>query len=350
MSVTAERFGQTQDGKEITLYTIEKDGLTAKVSDYGAALVSLLVPDKDGKAEDVVLGFEKAEGYFVNGSCLGVVVGPSANRTAKGHFTLEGKEYQLPVNDGSNNLHTDASLGLHKKLWSAETGEDFVSFKTELPDGECGLPGNRVISVTYSLTGQHGLLLQYHGESDVFTLFNPTNHSYFNLAGHKAGSILDHELQLFCSHYTPVVKGAIPTGQIASVSGTVFDFRLAKTIGRDIDADEEQLKLVGGYDHNFCVDGYEKDGTMRPTAKAYEKGSGRVMEVYTTLPGVQFYAGNFLEEKGGKEGAVYGARDGFALETQFYPDSANEPAFPQPFYGGTTAYDAATEYRFSVMK
>ncbi len=350
MGVTAEKYGQTQDGQEITLYTIEKDGLTAKVSNYGAALVALLVPDKEGKAEDVALGFAKAEGYFANGSCLGVVVGPSANRTAKGHFVLEGKEYQLPVNDGPNNLHTDAEHGLHKKLWNAEVGEDAVTFKTELPDGECGLPGNRAISVTYSLTQQHGLLLQYHGEADVRTLFNPTNHSYFNLAGHNAGSILEHELQLFCSHYTPVVAGAIPTGEIAPVGSTVFDFRLAKTIGRDIDAQEEQLKLVGGYDHNFCVDGYENDGIMRPVAKAAEKNSGRVMEVYTTLPGVQFYAGNFLQEEGGKDGAVYGARDGFALETQFYPDSANEPGFPQPFYGGTTAYDAATEYRFSVMK
>ncbi|MDO4284885.1 MAG: aldose epimerase family protein [Eubacteriales bacterium] len=350
MSVAKEHYGLTADGREISLYTIVRDGITAKVTDFGAILVSLLVPDRDGVSSDVVLGYDAAEGYFDNSCFFGATVGPNANRIANASFSLNGQKYSLPVNDGVNNLHTDQELGLHKKLWEAQTQEYGVTFNVTVPDGECGLPGNRSFSVTYSLTEQGGLLLSYHAQSDQETLINLTNHSYFNLAGHGAGSVLEQELKLFCSHYTPVVKGAIPTGEIRSVEGSPFDFTQSKTIGKEIDADCEQLALVGGYDHNFCVDGYTGDGTMRPVAAAYDSRSGRVMEVFTTLPGVQFYAGNSLDVSGGKDGAFYGPRSGFALETQFYPDSANEPTFPQPFFGPEHAYESATEYRFSVKK
>ena len=350
MSVKKEFYGQTRDGREISLYTIEKGALTAKVTDFGAILVSLLAPDKNGAQEDVVLGYGAAESYLDNPDFLGATVGPSANRIAGASFVLNGRTYHLPVNDGENNLHTDRALGLHKKLWDTTLEEDAVTFTTGVADGECGLPGNRFFEVTYRLTEAGGLVLHYRGESDAETLMNPTNHSYFNLAGHRSGTVLGQELRLFCSHFTPVVKGAIPTGEIRAVAGTALDFTTAKTIGRDIEDDCEQLKLVGGYDHNFCIDGYTGDGTLRPVAAAEDSQSGRVMEVFSTLPGVQFYAGNFLGDNGGKMGAYYGPHTGFALETQFYPDSANEAEFPQPFFGPERPYESTTEYRFSVKK
>jgi aldose 1-epimerase len=348
--VKSELFGKTTDGRDITAYTIDNGHISCRVLDFGAVLMNLYTPDQHGTMSDLVLGFDNAEQYETNKDFFGALIGPVANRTANGRFVLNGHEYQLPVNDGPNNLHTDADLGLHKKLWKAMPGGDFVTFTVEVPDGECGLPGTRNFTVTYTITEDNALRIHYHVTSDVPTYINPTNHAYFNLDGHAAGaeSVLNTEMQLFCSHYTPVDKESIPTGETAPVSGTPFDFRDAKKIGQDIEADNEQLHFVGGYDHNFVVDEYTGDGEYAPVAVAYSAKSGRVMEVFSTLPGVQFYTGNYVDDKGGKQGTDYDKRAAFCLETQYFPDAINHDNFEKPIYGGNKIYDSLTKYRFSV--
>jgi aldose 1-epimerase len=345
MGVSKEKFGTTKDGREVYRYTIENgNGMQAKVTNFGAILVNLLVPGKNGKLDDVVLGFDSVEGYFDNGSFFGTVIGPNANRTGGASFEIDGKTYQLDVNDGPNNLHTDKEKGFHKQLWDAEIGDNSVTFSLESKDGELGFPGNKKVSVTYSLSEDNELKLAYHGTSDANTLINLTNHTYFNLSGHDAGKIEDHILTLRAANYTPVVAGAIPTGEIAPVAGTPLDFTQPKAIGKDINADFEQLKLVQGYDHNFVIDG--ADGSLKEIAEAEDPKSGRKMKVFTTLPGVQFYAGNCIGEEKGKGGALYGPRKGFCLETQYYPDNIHHPNFPQAVFGPGKDYDSVTVYQF----
>lgn len=346
MAVTTKLFGKSKEGKDITLYSITNAaGMQADVTDLGAILVNLFVPGKDGKADDVVLGFATGEEYYGNGSFFGATIGPSANRIGNAKFTIEGKEYQLDVNDGPNNLHSDFEKGYHKRMWDAEILDNGVKFSLEAPDGDMGFPGNLKISVTYTLTEDNAISLKYHGTTDRAALLNMTNHSYFNLAGHKAGNIEDHVLTINASCYTPVVPGAIPTGEIASVAGTPMDFTKAKRIGDEIRADFEQLKLTKGYDHNWVIDG--ADGTLREIAVVSEPTSGRVMTVLTDLPGVQFYAGNCIAPVVGKDGARYEARSGLCLETQCYPDSINKANFPSVVYTPEKAYDTETVYRFS---
>ncbi len=348
MSVKAERFGKTPDGKEITAYTVDNGHISFRVLDYGALLVNLFVPDAHGTMTDIILGYDNAEQYWDNDCFFGACVGPVCNRTANATFSIDGQTYHMPVNDGVNNLHTDANLGLHKKMFKTLTGEDFVTFLVELPDGECGLPGKRHIVVTYSVTEDQSLKIHYHATSDKKTLFNLTNHAYFNLDGNAAGDISKHTMQLNCSAYTPVVAGAIPTGVIASVKGTPLDFTEPKKIGQDIDANFEQLELVGGYDHNFVVDGYTGNGELVHVATTYSSVSGRQMDVYSSLPGVQFYTANFVNEPNGKQGVGYGKRSAFCLETQYYPDSVNHVNFPNEIFGGDAVYDSTTKYCFSV--
>lgn len=346
MAVTEEFFGKTKDGIQITKYNLtNQKGMRAGVINYGAILVDLFVPDQKGTVEDVVLGYDTLEPYFVNGSCFGATIGPNANRIADASFTLNGKTYQLAINDGKNNLHSDDNLGYHKRVWDAAVGENEVTFSLKDADGSMGFPGNKTVSVTYCLTEENELKLHYHAESDQDTLLNLTNHTYFNLAGHGAGSIHNHKMQILADAYTPVLPGAIPTGELAPVVGTVFDFTQAKPIGQDIEADEEQLHLTLGYDHNFVIRGY--DGSLQKAAVVTEPTSGRCMTVYTDLPGVQFYAGNCIKDTEGKEGKVYRVRDGFALETQFFPDTPHEPAFPSDVFGPGKAYDSTTIYQFS---
>lgn len=340
-------FGTMEDGTKIYLYSMENSrGMKAQVINYGAILAGLYVPDKNGNVEDVVLGYDKLEGYYDNSPNFGATIGPNANRIANASFTLDGTEYQLDANDGKNNLHSHLARGYHKQVWDAVENEDGVTFSLEGPDGDLGFPGNKKICVTYSLTEENELKIHYHGTSDKRTILNMTNHSYFNLAGHGAGEIYDHVLTLNAANYTPVVAGAIPTGEIAPVQGTPMDFTRPKRIGDEIDADFEQLKLTGGYDHNWVLDGEE--GTLRHIATAEEPLSGRIMKVYTDLPGVQFYAGNFLEKEEGKEGKIYHRRYGFCLETQYYPDTANEPSFPSAVYGPDREYDTTTVFQFEA--
>lgn len=340
-------FGTTTSGEKIYLYSLEnKRGMKAQVINYGAILVNLFVPDKDGKLGDVVLGYDKLEDYYINGSNYGATIGPNANRIANASFVLEGVTYKLDINDGANNLHSHADLGYHKKVWEVTEGENSISFELEAPDGELGFPGNKKITVTYTLSEDNELTIHYHGTSDKNTIINMTNHTYFNLAGHEAGEINDHILTLNASNYTPVVAGAIPTGEIAAVADTPMDFTKPRRIGDDIDADFEQLKLTGGYDHNWVLDGEE--GTLRHIATVEEPGTGRIMKTYTDLPGVQFYAGNFMAKETGKENVTYDRRYGLCLETQYYPDTANQSSFPSAVFGPDRIYDTTTIYKFEV--
>lgn len=348
MAVEKCVFGKSPAGQEVYLYTITNEkGMKAAVTNLGAVLVKLLVPDKEGKVEDVVLGFDKAEDYFNNPSFFGAVIGPSANRIAGASFVIDGITYQLDVNDNDNNLHSHKEDGYHKQLWDAAVGENSVTFTLEDTDGNMGFPGNKKISVTYSLNDNNELKLHYHGSSDKKTILNLTNHTYFNLDGHGSGSIEEHEISMNASYYTPVVAGAIPTGEIATVQGTPMDLTTAKKIGAEINADFEQLQLTGGYDHNWVIDNQNDGLTLFATVKAPR--SGRVMKAYTTLPGFQFYAGNFVDEQQGKDGAVYGKRHGFCLETQYYPDTIHHENFPSCIFGGEAGdYDSVTVYAFEV--
>ncbi len=349
MAVTKSVFGKSPEGKEISLYTLSNGkGMKAEVTDMGAILVRVLVPDAAGKVDDLVLGFDDGESYYGNDSFFGTVIGPCANRTGGAAYTLDGVNYQLDKNDGENNLHTHKQLGFHKRLWNAETGENSVTFSLEDEDGHLGFPGNKKVSVTYSLNEDNELKLHYHAASDKKTIINLTNHSYFNLDGHGAGNIEEHELWLGASHFTPVVPGSIPTGEIRAVAGTPMDFTQPKKIGRDIREDYEQLLLTGGYDHNFVIDDW--DGTLRHIATVKGPKSGRVMKAYTTLPGVQFYAGNFIDVQQGKEGVTYGKRCGFALETQYFPDTIHHENFPSYVFGGENGrdYDSVTVYKFEA--
>lgn len=337
-------FGTCPDGTQVNLFTLTNhNGMSISVSDMGAALIKVMVPDKNGVVSDVVLGFDKAEDYLKNPSFFGVVIGPSANRIGGASFEIEGNTYYLDANDGENNLHSHREKGYHKRIWTAAEEENSVIF-TLRDDGSMGFPGKKEISVRYTLTEENELQLHYHGISDSKTILNPTNHTYFNLDGHDSGSMENHELWLGASRYTPVVQGAIPTGEIVAVAGTPMDFTTPKKVGRDISAVYEQLELTGGYDHNWVIDGW--DGSLRHIATVKAPGSGRVMKAYTTLPGVQFYAGNFIEEQKGKGGAVYNARMGLCLETQYFPDAIHHSDFPSCVFGGEAEYDSETVYSF----
>ncbi len=347
MSVKKELFGKTRDGKEVDCYTIEnKNGMIAKVITFGAILKNLYVPNAKGKVEDVVLGYDKLWMYFANGSCFGSTIGPIANRTKEGKFSVHGRKYQLAVNDRKvNNLHTDLKNGFHKRVWDAEPGKNSVTLSLKKKHGEMGHPGNMKVSVTYTLTDKNELKITYHAESDKDTVINMTNHSYFNLSGPKSDSIEATRLTLFASSFTPVDQLAIPTGEILPVKGTPLDFTREKAIGKDIEKKVyKQLKICGGYDHNWVVDDW--NGKVKLIASARDTKSGRTMEVYTDLPGVQFYSGNFIGSNIGKEGCRNNKRKGFCLETQYFPNCAAEKNFVQPVFGPGKDYDTTTIYKF----
>lgn len=347
MSVTKQEFGVTKAGEKTYLYTItNQNGMSVQVTNFGAILVKVIAPDAKGNLEDVVLGFDSVDGYLKNPSFFGATVGPNANRIKGAAFKIDGKTYQLDVNDSGNNLHSHMEKGYHKQIWQAEMGDNHVCFTLTDTDGNMGFPGNRSCSVTYSLTETNRLMLHYYGESDKKTILNMTNHTYFNLEGEGNGNIEEHLLWMKASHYTPVVTGAIPTGEIAKVAGTPMDFTKETKVGLRIREDFEQLKLTGGYDHNWVVDDY--DGSLQLIATVKAPKSGRVLKTYTNLPGVQFYAGNFIDAQEGKGKKMYGARSGLCLETQFYPDTANKPEFPSAVFGPDRLYDYTTVYEFTV--
>ena len=346
MAVTKELFGETLKGEQIVAYHLTNaKGVEAVVLNYGCTIKNVFVPTADGKKVDVVLGYDDPKAYFDNSCFLGSTVGPTANRIANAKYTIDGKEFSLPVNDGPNNLHTDFDNGFHKRIWDAEEGDNCVKFTLKSADGDLGFSGNRVFELTFTLDDDSNLELHYHATSDAKTLINMTNHVYFNLGGHNSGSIEEHTLRLNASKFTPVIdSAAIPTGELADVAGTPFDFTSEKTIGQDIKADLEQLQCVGGYDHNFCVDGEE--GTLREAAFAKSPDTGITLKCSTTLPGIQLYVGNFLKSKFGKENTEYKARNGFCLETQYYPNSINQAGFPDSVFGPDRDYDSVTVYQF----
>lgn len=344
MAVSLRSFGTTGKGEKATLYRIENShGMAAEVTDFGANLVSLYVADKDGKFDDIVLGFDDVKGYTFNPSFFGSTIGRSANRIAKANFTLNGQTYNLEKNDGENNLHSHFDDCFNKKLFTAEIIEDCaVKFSVFSPDGDQGFPGNVNASVIYRVTEDNAIELEYEATTDADTVYNVTNHSYFNLSGHASGSAMDHKLWLNCKAYTPTFPGSIPTGEIATVAGTPFDFTQSTRIGDRIDENNEQLKLAGGYDHNFVVDG----SGMTKIAVLTDDASGREMTVFTDLPGVQFYAGNFIATQTGKEGVTYSKRCGVCLETQYFPNAINTPAFASPVLKAGEKFHSVTKYQF----
>lgn len=342
-------FGKTADGKEISLYTFENENqVTMSVSDLGASLVSVCVPDKNGKQRDVVLGYENAEGYLKNGCFFGATIGRNGNRIDQAKFSIDGREYQLVQNEFENNLHSGPD-GFDRMLWEVKAIDEekcAITFRHFSPDGEKGFPGNFDICVTYTLTTENAVEIHYEGTTDADTVANMTNHTYFNLGGHDSGSVMEHLLCMRADYFTPVREKSIPTGEICSVKGTPMDFTTEKSMGKEIDAEYEQLKLTGGYDHNYVLD--KEPGAYKAFATACHPGTGIAMEVSTDCPGVQFYAGNFIEECRGKEGVTYRKRHGFCLETQFYPNAVNEPGFPSPILKKGEKYDSVTAYRFFI--
>jgi len=349
-SITSAPFGATAAGRLIDLYTLKNaSGMEADITNFGAIVQALKVPGRDGQVADVVLGFGKLADYEKPNPYFGAIVGRYGNRIARGRFTLNGVEYKLALNDGQNSLHGGLK-GFNHVVWQARVvpGADPALELTYVSkDGEEGYPGNLTVKVTYTLTPANELRIDYSLATDKDTVANVTNHSYFNLAGQGQGDILGHVLQLYASKFTPVDATLIPTGELKAVARTPFDFLQATSIGARIDASDEQLKRGKGYDHNWVVDG--EPGTLRPAARVSEPNSGRVLEVLTTEPGVQFYTGNFLDGTlTGKGGKVYQRRYGFCLETQHFPDSPNHPAFPTTVVKAGAEYKSTTVFRFSV--
>lgn len=343
-------YGRTNDGTEFYLYSFtNRKNMTMVLTELGATLVSVLVPDKDGVRRDVVLGYDSPQEYIDNTCFFGTVIGRSGNRIDKGRFVINGNTYQMDINDNENNLHS-GNNGYDSRKWevrSVDEAHNSITFALFSPDADQGFPGNFNVSVTYTLTDDNEIILHYEGRSDADTVANMTNHSYFNLAGHDSGSIEGQELCIFADAYTPVRDSqAIPTGELALVEGTPMDFRTAKAIGRDIEADFEQMVFVGGYDHNFVLS--DAAGIRKKMAQAYCRETGIAMEAFTDCCGMQFYAGNFITDQTGKGGARYTKRQGFCLESQYYPNAVNEKRFPSPVLKAGEAYDTQTSYRFFV--
>lgn len=351
-TVTASEFGTTDDGEPVTLYTLRNPhGLEVRAMTYGGTIISLETPDREGRAADIVLGFDSLAPYLAGTPYFGAIIGRYGNRIAEGRFTLDGETHTLAANNGPNHLHGGVR-GFDKVLWNARSFVNDtavgVVFSYTSPDGEEGYPGTLHAQVTYSLTDGDALVFDYHATTDRATPVNLTQHSYFNLAGAGSGPILDHRLMVAADSFTPVDAGLIPTGEVRSVDGTPFDFRTPRRIGARIDADDPQIARGPGYDHNFVLDRDAEEG-LALAARVVEPESGRTLEVYTTEPAIQFYSGNFLDGTiTGKGGRVYGHRSGFCLETQHYPDSPNQPAFPSTILRPGENYRSRTVLVFGV--
>jgi aldose 1-epimerase len=354
MSVDVKPFGKTGEGTPVEIYALKSSaGVEVRIITYGAAIQSILAPDKNGKLADVTLGFDALDGYLApSNPYFGCIVGRYGNRIAGGTFSLGGKTYTLAKNNGPNALH-GGPKGFHRAVWKAKKVERPEAVGVEMTylskDGEEGYPGNLDTTITYTLNAQNELRIDYVATTDKETVLNLTNHAYFNLAGAGEGDILRHSLMIDADRFTPVDKTLIPTGELRPVQGTPFDFRKPTAIGARIGEQEEQLGFGGGYDHNFVLN--RKGASVSLAARVTEPASGRVLEVLTTEPGVQFYAGNFLDGTvTGKGGKVYKRRFGFCLETQHFPDSPNQPAFPSTTLKPGATYKTTTVFRFGVAK
>jgi aldose 1-epimerase len=352
-SVTKKSFGKTTDGQNVDLFTLRnRNGMEARITNYGGIVVSLTAPDRNHKFADVVLGFNDLDSYLKGHPYFGAIVGRYGNRIAKGRFTLDDVEYKLAVNNGENHLHGGIK-GFDKVVWNAQSMQrkdgPALTLTYLSKDGEEGYPGNLSVRVVYTLTNKNELKIDYTASTDKDTVTNLTHHSYFNLAGEGSGDILNHELVLNANSFTPTDAGSIPTGELRDVKGTPFDFLTATAIGARINQPDEQLQFGNGYDQNWVVNG--PMGTLRQAAIVFEPTTGRVMEVWTTEPGIQFYTGNFLDGTLiGKSGKPYPRRSAFCLETQHYPDSPNHPSFPTTTLKKGATYRSTTVYRFSARK
>ena len=349
--VRKEAFGKTGDGRPVALYTLTNSkGMEVRAMTYGGIIVSIRVPDKNGKIGDVVLGHDNVDGYLVNPPYFGAIVGRYANRIAGGTFTLDGVKYTLPKNDGPNTLH-GGLVGFNKVVWEAKEFKNSkgvgVAFSYLSKDGEEGFPGNLKVKVTYTLTDENQLMVDYEASTDKATPINLSQHTYFNLAGEGSGDILGHHLMLNADRFTPVDKTLIPTGELAPVQGTPMDFTKPTAIGARINDNYEQLVVGKGYDHNWVIN-RTGDGLVL-AARVHEPTTGRILEVFTTQPGVQFYSGNFLDGSiVGKQGHPYKLRNGLCLETQHYPDSPNHPDFPSTILRPGTTFHSQTVFKFST--
>jgi aldose 1-epimerase len=352
--VTKQAWGKTAAGEAVDLYTLTNaKGASVQIATLGGTVVSVKVPDRSGALSNVVLGFDSLDGYLGPHPFFGVLVGRYGNRIGNARFTLDGKTYTLAKNNGENSLH-GGRKGFDKYVWKAREVASPDGVAVELihvsPDGDEGFPGTLSATVRYTWTDANGLRIDYTATTDKPTVINLTNHSYFNLSAGTAATVLDHTMQLAADKFTPVDKGLIPTGELRAVAGTPFDFRTARRVGELIDKDEEQIKFGGGYDHNFVLD-QPANNSMRLAARVTEPTSGRMMEVTTTEPGVQFYTGNFLDGSiKGRGGKPYVKRSGLCLETQHYPDSPNKPAFPSVVLRPGQTYKTSTQYTFGVAK
>jgi aldose 1-epimerase len=347
-----QTFGKTEDGQQVDLYTLSnKNGVEVAITNYGGTVVLWKVPDRNGHIADVVLGYDNVKDYENGKAYFGATVGRYANRIAHGKFTLNGSTYTLAKNDGENHLHGGIK-GFSKRVWTAKDVSGSNGQALELTylskDGEEGYPGNLSVTVVFTLTEKNELKIEYSATTDKDTVLNLTNHSYFNLAGQGSGDILSHQLTLNADRFTPVDATLIPTGELRKVKGTPFDFTQTTAIGARINQDDEQLKRGKGYDHNWVLN-KTKLGVLTLAAELYEPKSGRLLEVRTTEPGVQFYTGNFLDGSAhGKEGKVYNYRTGMCLETQHFPDSPNHPDFPSTVLKPGQRFHSTTIYKFST--
>jgi aldose 1-epimerase len=342
-----QAYGKMPDGTVIDLYTLSNaNGMQAGIITYGGTVVSLTAPDRAGKFADVVLGMDKLEGYFEQKNFFGALIGRYGNRIGHARFAIDGKEYTLPKNDGENTLHGGLK-GFDKRVWKGGAKGDTLVLSYNSKDSEEGFPGNLIAQVVYSLTDKNELTIDYTAGTDKSTVVNLTNHSYFNLAGAGEGDILQHQVIINADRFTPVDAGLIPTGELRAVKGTPFDFTTATAIGARIAQSDEQLRFGKGYDHNWALN--KGAGGLTKAAEVYESKSGRVMEVWTTEPGLQFYTGNFLDGSvHGKGGKAYPFRGAFCMETQHYPDSPNKPNFPSTLLKPGSKYHTTTSYRFSA--
>jgi aldose 1-epimerase len=345
----AKNFDTIIEGKKVNLYWIENKGIKAAFTNYGGRLIGLWVADKNGKQTDVVVGMNSAKGFKTSTEpYFGATIGRVGNRIAKGKFTLEGKQYQIPLNNGKNALHGGIK-GFQDVVWDVEkTNDSTLVFSYISPDGEQGFPGNLTVKVTYTLTEDQSLKMEYEARTDKTTVVNLTNHAFFNLNGEGSGTILNHSLEIYANEFTPVDEGLIPTGELKPVKNTIFDFTSKHTIGERIGTKDEQLKFGKGYDHNYVLSGTKKNGLNHAATIAGDK-SGITLDIYTQEPGLQFYSGNFMQSKNTfKSGAKDDFRTAFALETQHFPDAPNQPKFAPIVLKPGQKYKTLSVYQFST--
>lgn len=351
MSITRRVIGRTEDGNEVYMFTLKNSrGVTAEITNYGGIVVSLNVPDREGKFDDIILGHNTFEGFQKQGNYFGALIGRHANRIEDAVFELNGIEYHLAKNDGANHLHGGLK-GFDKVIWSAEIvkrdSEDCLQLAYHSPDGEENYPGNLDVKVIYALTEDNSLEIDYRAVSDRDTVVNLTNHAYFNLSGHAAGDILKHELMICADKFTVIDDEGIPTGEIRDVKGTPMDFTVLTPIGPGLESGDDQIRCGKGYDHNWVLN--VSGNKPEKAAELYDPASGRLMEVFTTKPGIQFYSGNFLNgSEICKDGAVYGKRSGLCLETQYFPNGLKHKHFPSPILKAGREYHHTTIYKFST--